>query len=50
MDDILYPNYALPDTPLELMYGDNVPRLRELAAKFDPGKVMSLTGGFRLQS
>lgn len=46
-DDILYPNYALTDTPLDLLYGDNVPRLKEIATKFDPDKVMSLTGGFR---
>ena len=49
-DDILYPNYALVDTPLELLYGQNVPRLKEIAAKFDPEKVMSLTGGFRFQT
>ena len=46
-DDILYPNYALTDTPLNLVYGENVPRLREIAAKYDPDKVFSLTGGFR---
>lgn len=46
-DDILYPNYALSDTPLELMYGENLPRLRKIASKYDPGRVMSLTGGFR---
>ena len=49
-DDILYPNYALIDTPLELLYGENVPRLKEIAAKFDPEKVMSLSGGFRFQT
>ena len=46
-DDILYPNYALPDTPLELMYGSNLPRLRQIASRYDPGRVMDLTGGFR---
>ncbi|EJD05533.1 FAD-binding domain-containing protein [Fomitiporia mediterranea MF3/22] len=46
-DDILYPNYALTDTPLELVYGENVPRLRALAEKYDPDRVMTLTGGFR---
>lgn len=49
-DDILYPNYALSDTPLELLYGENLPRLRQLATKYDPDKVMTLTGGFRFQS
>ncbi|KAL5476868.1 hypothetical protein ACEPAI_3054 [Sanghuangporus weigelae] len=46
-DDILYPNYALVDTPLEFVYGENVPRLREIAAKYDPERLMTLTGGFR---
>ncbi|OCB87794.1 FAD-binding domain-containing protein [Sanghuangporus baumii] len=46
-DDILYPNYALVDTPLELVYGGNVPRLRRMAAKYDPERLMTLTGGFR---
>ncbi|KAL5498616.1 hypothetical protein ACEPAH_1971 [Sanghuangporus vaninii] len=45
-DDILYPNYALVNTPLELMYGEMVPRLREIAAKYDPERVTTLTGGF----
>lgn len=45
-DDILYPNYALDGTPLELMYGTNVPILREIAAKYDPEGIMRLTGGF----
>ena len=46
-DDILYPNYALPGTPLELLYGDNVPRLKKIAEEYDPNKVMLLTGGFK---
>lgn len=48
-DDPLYPNYSLGDTPLELLYGDNVPRLKEIAAKYDPEKVMTLTNGFHVQ-
>ena len=48
-DDLLYSNYALQETPLELLYGENVPRLRRIAAEYDPEKVMTLTGGFRLQ-
>ncbi|KAI5120619.1 hypothetical protein M0805_008094 [Coniferiporia weirii] len=47
-DDILYPNYALSDTPLDLLYGSNVQRLKALAAEYDPDRVMSLTGGFKL--
>ena len=49
-DDILYLNYAAPDTPLDLLYGENLPRLRDLAAQFDPEKVMTLTVGFLFQS
>ncbi|TDL26277.1 FAD-binding domain-containing protein [Rickenella mellea] len=48
-DDLLYPNYALSDTPLELMYGSNVARLRSIAKKVDPQNVMGLTGGFKFQ-
>lgn len=44
-DDILYPNYAIDGTPIELMYGSNVPKLRAIAAKYDPRGVMKLTGG-----
>ncbi len=48
-DDVLYPNYALSDTPLPLLFGsDNVPRLQALAKKYDPQRVMRLTGGFSL--
>ncbi|KAI0291490.1 FAD-binding domain-containing protein [Multifurca ochricompacta] len=44
---VVYPNYALFDTPLEAMYGNNVDRLRRLRRVIDPGNVMNLTGGFR---
>jgi len=40
-------NYALFDTPLEDMYGANVPRLREIKAEIDSENVMGLTGGFK---
>ena len=43
----VYPNNALFDTPLEDMYGANLPRLREIRAKIDPEDVMGLTGGFK---
>ena len=49
-DDILYPNYAPAATPLELLYGDNLPRLRQIAATYDPERVMSLTCGFKIAS
>jgi hypothetical protein len=44
----VYVNYALFDTPLEDMYGGNVPKLREIKAEIDPEDVMGLAGGFRL--
>ena len=43
----IYPNYALFSTPLEDMYGANVPRLREIRAEIDPEDVMGLAGGFK---
>ena len=43
----VYPNYALFDTPLEDMYGKNVPRLHALRQAIDPNDVMGLAGGFR---
>ncbi|KIJ66311.1 hypothetical protein HYDPIDRAFT_174448 [Hydnomerulius pinastri MD-312] len=46
-DAARYPNYAIYDTPLENIYGDNLPRLRGLQAKVDPMYVMGLAGGFK---
>ncbi|KAJ7718272.1 FAD-binding domain-containing protein [Mycena metata] len=43
----LYTNYALADTPMERMYGANLPRLRAIKARVDPGNVMGLAGGFK---
>ncbi|KAJ7027714.1 FAD-binding domain-containing protein [Mycena alexandri] len=43
----LYTNYALADTPLERMYGENLPRLRTIKAQVDPNNVMGLAGGFK---
>jgi hypothetical protein len=43
----LYPNYALADTPLEAMYGENLGALRAIKAVVDPGNVMGLTGGWK---
>lgn len=44
----LYPNYAIFDTPLEKLYGENVGRLRALKQVVDPNNVMGLAGGFKL--
>ena len=44
---ILYPNYALDNTPLSKMYGDNVQRLMNIRKSWDPNNVMYLTGGFK---
>ena len=42
-----YPNYALFDTGLEMLYGANVERFKVLKARYDPLDVMGLAGGFR---
>ncbi|KAJ8496450.1 hypothetical protein ONZ45_g12438 [Pleurotus djamor] len=39
-----YPNYAITGTPLEEMYGANVPKLRALKILVDPTNVMGLAG------
>ena len=44
-----YANYALATDSLKSIYGPHVHRLRRLAAKYDPGKVMTRTGGFIFQ-
>ena len=44
----VYPNYAIYDTPLEHIYGSNLPRLRRLQSKVDPHHVMALAGGWKL--
>ena len=44
----VYPNYALFDTPLEDIYGANLPRLHAIKQKVDPNNVMGLAGGFKL--
>jgi hypothetical protein len=44
-----YTNYAVFGTPLGQMYGKNVPRLREIRKRYDPNRVMDLTGGFRFR-
>jgi hypothetical protein len=43
----LYPNLPIEGTSMERMYGKNLGRLRELRDKFDPSRVMDLTGGWK---
>jgi hypothetical protein len=42
-----YPNYAAIGTPLQEMYGANIPALRRLKARIDPDNVMGLAGGWK---
>jgi hypothetical protein len=44
----IYGNEALFGTPVEDIYGKNVPRLREIRKSVDPMDVMGLAGGFRV--
>ncbi|KAI9449075.1 hypothetical protein BJY52DRAFT_1227991 [Lactarius psammicola] len=43
-DAARYTNYALYGTPLEKMYGKNVKMLREIEKKYNPFRVVDLTG------
>jgi len=47
-DAVVYPNYAIFDTPLVKLYGANVPRLQGIKMEVDPENVMGLAGGFKL--
>ncbi|KAG2142419.1 hypothetical protein DEU56DRAFT_911114 [Suillus clintonianus] len=46
-DAAVYSNYAIFDTPLSSIYGDNLPRLHAIKAAVDPTNVMGLAGGFK---
>ncbi|KAH9484542.1 putative FAD-linked oxidoreductase [Psilocybe cubensis] len=43
----IYPNYGLAGTPIEKIYGRNVPALRALKNRVDPHDVMGLAGGWK---
>jgi hypothetical protein len=45
---VAYPNYAAWWTPLEDLYGANLPVLKELKKKYDPKNIMGLAGGWKL--
>ncbi|KAI0260047.1 hypothetical protein BC834DRAFT_973749 [Gloeopeniophorella convolvens] len=42
-----YVNYALFDTPLEILYGAGLPRLHSIKNSVDPDNVMGLAGGWK---
>lgn len=44
---IRYPNYAIDDTPLSQMYGNNLDKLKNIRKTWDPNNIMYLTGGFK---
>ncbi|KAJ2935499.1 hypothetical protein H1R20_g1593, partial [Candolleomyces eurysporus] len=46
----LYPNYALWDTPVQKIYGSNLPALKSVKSRVDPSNVMGLAGGFKISS
>jgi len=43
----LYNNYAMFDTPLQKMYGDNLVRLKKIKSVYDPFNVMGQAGGWK---
>ncbi|KAG1747826.1 FAD-binding domain-containing protein [Suillus paluster] len=45
---VVYPNNAQPSTPIEDLYGTNLPRLRDIKAAIDPDNVMGLAGGWKV--
>lgn len=47
-DAPLYGNYAIADTPLERIFGDNLAPLQATKQKYDPDNVMGLAGGWKL--
>jgi hypothetical protein len=47
-DVAVYGNYALFGTPVESLYGSNLPRLRSIRNAVDPNNVMALAGGFKI--
>lgn len=46
---LIYPNYAIFETPLERLYGDNLSRLQSIKAAVDPNNIMGLAGGWKIQ-
>jgi hypothetical protein len=46
-DSPRYNNYAVYDTSLASIYGENLPVLQGLKKKYDPDRVMDLAGGWK---
>jgi hypothetical protein len=44
----IYYNLALDGTPARSIYQENTDDLASIRAKYDPGKIMNRTGGFRV--
>ena len=47
-DAPVYGNYAVASTPLEQIFGDNLPRMQATKQRVDPNNVMGLAGGWKL--
>ncbi|EMD37315.1 hypothetical protein CERSUDRAFT_94318 [Gelatoporia subvermispora B] len=43
-----YGNYAIDGTPLSRIFGEQLPRLKEIKRQYDPQGVMGLTGGWKV--
>jgi FAD/FMN-containing dehydrogenase len=43
-----YNNYAIYETPLSSIYGENLRALQKLKKRYDPKRVMNLAGGWKL--
>jgi hypothetical protein len=48
-DASVYGNYAAAGTPLEAIYGANLPRLKALKKRVDPANIMGLAGGWKFE-
>ena len=46
-DSPRYNNYAVYNTPLASIYGENFPVLQELKKKYDPNRAMDMAGGWK---
>jgi hypothetical protein len=42
-----YPHWAIYGTPVEEIYGPNLPKLRSIKRKYDPHNLMGLAGGWK---